>query len=420
MDNKKKVVIVGGGFAGIRLAKKFANNSKLDVIVLDQHNYHFFPPLLYEVSTAFIEPSNIIYPFRKLFQKASNIRFHMGKLDKLLPEFNKLVTDQGTLSYDYLVLAMGTEPNYFGNENIKKNAIAMKSIEDALMIRNHILFSMEKSMRSVILEEKQKFSTIVIAGGGPTGVELAGKIAELGRNIADKDYPEALGLKAKIYLIDGAPNLLNTMSINAQQEAYRVLEKLGVIIMLNTLVNDYQNSEVTLSSGEIITAETLLWTSGVKARKVHGIAAACIGRGDRILVNDINQVEGYSNLFCIGDQSLALHDMRYPQGHPQLAQVAIQQGKQLAENLQREILGIKTKPFLYKNKGSMAIISKFKAVVDLPRTYFGGLAAWVVWLLVHLVPLTGVRNRLKLLSNWFWSLMTNDPALRSIIGKVKQ
>jgi len=420
MDNKKKVVIVGGGFAGIHLAKKFANNPKLDVIVLDQHNYHFFPPLLYEVSTAFIEPSNIIYPFRKLFQKASNIRFHMGKLDKVLPEFNKLVTDQGTLSYDYLVLAMGTEPNYFGNENIKKNAIAMKSIEDALMIRNHILFSMEKSMRSVILEEKQKFSTIVIAGGGPTGVELAGKIAELGRNIADKDYPEALGLKAKIYLIEGAPNLLNTMSINAQQEAYRVLEKLGVIIMLNTLVNDYQNSEVTLSSGEIITAETLLWTSGVKARKVDGIAAACIGRGDRILVNDINQVDGYSNLFCIGDQALALHDTRYPQGHPQLAQVAIQQGKQLAENLQREILGIKTKPFLYKNKGSMAIISKFKAVVDLPKMYFGGLAAWLVWLLVHLVPLTGARNRVKLLSNWFWSLMTNDPALRSIIGKVKQ
>lgn len=419
MDNKKKVVIVGGGFAGIHLAKKFANNSKLDVIVLDQHNYHFFPPLLYEVSTAFIEPSNIIYPFRKLFQKASNIRFHMGKLDKVLPEFNKLVTDQGTLSYDYLVLAMGTEPNYFGNENIKKNALAMKSIEDALTIRNHILFSMEKSMRSEILEEKQKFSTIVIAGGGPTGVELAGKIAELGRNIADKDYPEALGVKAKIYLIEGAPNLLNTMSINAQQEAYRVLEKLGVIIMLNTLVNDYQNSEVALSSGEIITAETLLWTSGVKARKVDGIAAACIGRGDRILVNDINQVEGYSNLFCIGDQSLALYDTRYPQGHPQLAQVAIQQGKQLAENLQREILGIKTKPFLYKNKGSMAIISKFKAVVDLPKMYFGGLAAWVVWLLVHLVPLTGVRNRLKLLSNWFWSLMTNDPALRSIIGKVK-
>jgi len=420
MDNKKKVVIVGGGFAGIRLAKKFANNPKLDVIVLDQHNYHFFPPLLYEVSTAFIEPSNIIYPFRKLFQKASNIRFHMGKLDKVLPEFNKLVTDQVTLSYDYLVLAMGTEPNYFGNENIKKNAIAMKSIEDALMIRNHILFSMEKSMRSVILEEKQKFSTIVIAGGGPTGVELAGKIAELGRNIADKDYPEALGLKAKIYLIEGAPNLLNTMSINAQQEAYRVLEKLGVIIMLNTLVNDYQNSEVKLSSGEIIIAETLLWTSGVKARKVDGIVAACIGRGDRILVNDINQVDGYSNLFCIGDQALALHDTRYPQGHPQLAQVAIQQGKQLAENLQREILGIKTKPFLYKNKGSMAIISKFKAVVDLPKMYFGGLAAWLVWLLVHLVPLTGVRNRLKLLSNWFWSLMTNDPALRSIIGKVKQ
>ncbi|PAM95139.1 FAD-dependent oxidoreductase [Flavobacterium sp. IR1] len=420
MDNKKKVVIVGGGFAGIHLAKKFANNSKLDVIVLDQHNYHFFPPLLYEVSTAFIEPSNIIYPFRKLFQKASNIRFHMGKLDKVLPEFNKLVTDQGTLSYDYLVLAMGTEPNYFGNENIKKNALAMKSIEDALTIRNHILFSMEKSMRSEILEEKQKFSTIVIAGGGPTGVELAGKIAELGRNIADKDYPEALGVKAKIYLIEGAPNLLNTMSINAQQEAYRVLEKLGVIIMLNTLVNDYQNSEVALSSGEIITAETLLWTSGVKARKVDGIAAACIGRGDRILVNDINQVEGYSNLFCIGDQSLTLHDTLYPQGHPQLAQVAIQQGKQLAENLQREILGIKTKPFLYKNKGSMAMISKFKAVVDLPKIYFGGLAAWVVWLLVHLVPLTGVRNRLKLLSNWFWSLMTNDPALRSIIGKVKQ
>src|SRR4030095_13085973 len=298
----KKIIIVGGGFAGLNLAKKLSNKQSFDVTVVDRNNYHFFPPLLYQVSTAFVEASNISYPFRRLFQGWKNIRFYMGKLFRVIPEKNTIETDNGNLNYDYLVLAMGTETNFFGNENVMNNALPMKTIEEALNIRNHILLRLEEAVRSTSLPDKEKLANIVIAGGGPTGVEMAGMIAEMRRNIASRDYPEDTEKGSDVYLIHGSPTLLNPMSKKAQEEAYEILKKLGVKIVLNTLVKDYVNDEVILSNGEKISSATLIWASGVVARQVTGLPKEIIARGGRIIADEINRVKGFDNIFAIGDQ----------------------------------------------------------------------------------------------------------------------
>lgn len=416
----KKVVIVGGGFAGLNLAKKLTNNKHFEVTVVDTNNYHFFPPLLYQVSTAFIEASNISYPFRKLFQGRKNVRFHMGTLLKVVPEINTIETDTGELSYDYLVLAMGTETNFFGNKNIIEKALPMKSIDDALRIRNHILLCLEKAVRSKSTSEKVRLANIVIAGGGPTGVEMGGMLAEMARNIGKKDYPETTSKVGNIYLIDGGDSLLGPMSTKAQNEAYNVLKKLGVKIQLNTFVNDYVDDEVVLSNGKKITTATVIWASGVIGREVPGLAKEAFVKGRRILVDEINRVKEYDNIFAIGDQCFQTSDKKYPEGHPQLAQVAMQQGNKLAANLNKLAEGKSTEAFSYFNKGSMAIISKYRAVVDLPKGFFKGFFAWLVWLFIHVLPLVGFGNKLKLSFNWIWSFFTNDPTLRLIIRRKKE
>lgn len=413
----KKIIIVGGGFAGLNLAKKLTGNKHFEVTLVDINNYHFFPPLLYQVSTAFIEASNISYPFRKLFQGRKNVRFHMGNLLNVIPENNTIETDTGVLNYDYLVLAMGTETNFFGNTNIIKNALPMKSIDDALRIRNHVLLCLEKAVRAKSTSEKVKLANIVIAGGGPTGVEMSGMLAEMARNIGKKDYPETTSKVGNIYLIDGGANLLGPMSTKAQKEAYNVLKKLGVKIQLNTLVNDYVDDEVILSNGKKITTATVIWASGVIAREVKGLPKETFGKGRRILVDGINKAQGYDNIFAIGDQCLQTADKNYPEGHPQLAQVAIQQGDLLADNFNKLAENKETKTFSYFNKGSMAIISKYRAVVDLPKGFFSGFFAWLVWLFIHILPLVGFGNKLKLAFNWIWSFFTNDPTLRLIIRR---
>lgn len=416
----KKIIIVGGGFAGLNLAKKLAPSQQFEITLVDTNNYHFFPPLLYQVATAFVEPSNISYPFRKLFQGHGNVRFFMGKLLKVIPENHTIETSNGSLIYDYLVLSMGTETNFFGNENIMKNALPMKTIDDALYIRNHILLRLEEAVRSSSLRDKEKLANIVIAGGGPTGVEMAGMLAEMSLTIAAKDYPETNGKPGNIYLIDGLPTLLGPMSHKAQQEAYKVLDKLGVKIVLNTLVNDYVGNEVLLSNGEKIKSSTLIWASGVIAREVPGLSPESITKGRRIQVDGINKVNQYENIFAIGDQCFQTADKNYPEGHPQLAQVAIQQSVLLAKNLIRMEQGKQPEPFVYNNKGSMAIISRYKAVVDLPKGFFSGFFAWIVWLFIHIIPLVGFRNKLKLAFNWFYSFMINDPTLRLIIRAEKK
>jgi NADH dehydrogenase len=417
---KKNVIIVGGGFAGVELAKRLSGNQYFRVTVVDRNNYHFFPPLLYQVSTGFIEPSNISYPFRKMFQGRQNTRFYMGELVNVVPETNTIETNNGNLIYDYLVLGMGTESNFFGNDNVLKNVLPMKTIEEAVNIRNYILLRLEEAARSTASTDKERLSNIVIAGGGPTGVEMAGMLAEMARHISSKDYPEITSPAGQIYLVNASPSLLGPMSKKAQAEAYKVINKLGVKTVLNTLVKDYVNDEVILSNGNKISSATLIWTSGVIAREAKGLPEEAITGGRRIVVDEINRVKGCSNIFAIGDQCFQISDKNYPNGHPQLAQVAIQQGRLLGDNLKRLDAGKRVKAFRYRNKGSMAIISKYKAVVDLPEGFFKGSFAWLVWLFIHIIPLVGFRNKMKLFLNWLWSFITNDPALRLIIRPVKQ
>lgn len=412
---KKKIVVVGGGFAGINFVDKLANNPDYDITLVDINNYHFFPPLLYQVATAFIQPSNISYPFRRMFQEKKNLRFHMGQLLQVHVEANCIDTDTGVLFYDYLVLAVGTETNYFGIENVKKHALPMKTIGDALGLRNHILLNMEKAVRAKTREEKEKLLNIVIAGGGPTGVEIAGMLAEMGRHLQQKEYPEIHDLRGNIYLVDAGAALLGPMSKMAQQESEKVLRKLGVRILLNVAVKDYVDGTVLLASGESINTNVLIWTSGVIGRQVPGLPKEIIGRGRRIMVDEVNRVQGTNNIFALGDIALQTTDAKFPKGHPQLAQVAIQQGDLLGENMKRMAAGKPLKPFVYNDKGSMAIIAKYKAVADLPKISFKGFFAWVIWLFIHIIPLVGFRNKLDLAFSWFWSFITNDPTLRLII-----
>jgi NADH dehydrogenase len=412
---QKKVVVVGGGFAGINLIKKLARDKRFHITLVDRNNYHFFPPLLYQVSTAFIEPSNISYPFRRMFQEKDNVRFHMGSLQKVDVSNNTIETDNGILPYDFLVLALGTETNYFGMQNVQQAALPMKTIDEALNLRNTLLLNMEKAVKAKDKPERDKLLNIVIAGGGPTGVELAGMLAELGSNIARKEYPELTDFGSHLYLIDAGKTLLAPMSIKAQKEAKDVLEKLGVHIMLNTSVKDYSDYSVSLSDGSTIETASLIWASGVVAREVPGLPKETIGRGRRIIVDAHNQVLGTNNVFAIGDLCLQTTDKKFPNGHPQVAQVAIQGGERLAKNLIRLENNEKMQPFRYNDKGSMAIISKYKAVADLPRFSFTGVFAWLVWLFIHIIPLVGFRNKVKLAFSWLWSFVTNDPTLRLII-----
>ncbi len=419
--NLGRIVIVGGGFAGLNLAKKLAANEDFEVVLVDKNNYHFFPPLLYQVSTAFIEASNISYPFRRMFQSNPRFSFYMGGLLSIDLSSNVIHTDNGSLAYDYLVLAMGTETNYFGMENVRRKALPMKSIDDALELRNHVLLRLEEAARTEQAAEREKLGNIVIAGGGPTGVEIAGMLAEMGGNIVKKDYPTAArkGL-GKIYLVDALDKLLAPMSKKSQQEASSVLVRLGVKVLLNSAVKDYVDDQVIFSSGERIPSATLIWTSGVIAREAPGLPAEVIGKGRRILVDEYNRVSGLEKVFAIGDVCLQRADPNFPQGHPQLAQVAIQHGTLLAQNFRSIAKGRSLTAFAYKDKGTMAIIAKFKAVVDLPNGFFKGFLAWLVWLFIHIIPIAGFRNKLKLAFNWFWSFATNDPTLRLIIRPEKE
>ncbi|GEJ44480.1 NAD(P)/FAD-dependent oxidoreductase [Chryseobacterium sp. ON_d1] len=412
---KKHILIVGGGFAGINLIKSLKNDKRFKITLVDKNNYHFFLPLIYQVATSFIEASNISYPFRKLFSNNRNVKFHMGSLIRVNPENKTIDTDTGTLGYDYLVLALGTESNFFGMENVKKCALPMKNIEEALYLRNHILLTLEEAARNKDIKQAEKLQNIVIAGGGPTGVELAGMLAEMGRYIAQKEYPEIkLGL-SNLYLIDALPTLLSPMSKLAQKTAYEKLKELGVKIVLNVSVKDYTDNKVILSDGNIIETETLIWTSGVIGKEVPGLPENSIGKGRRILVDAYNKVEGINTIYALGDIALMLSEEKYPKGHPQLAQVAIQQGKNLAANFKRIEDGKVLEPFHYNDKGSMAIISKYNAVVDLPKHSFNGFIAWLTWLFIHIIPLVGFKNKIQLAVDWFRLFITNNPSIRLIL-----
>jgi NADH dehydrogenase len=411
---RKKIVVVGGGFAGVNFVKALAADEHFEVTLVDIDNYHSFSPLLYQVGMAFIEPSNISYPFRRLFQEKRNLRFHLGELKHVDIEKKLVETTTGQLSYDSLVIALGTESNYFGMENVKKHALQLKTISDATNLRNHLLLKMEEAVREKDLSVRESLLNVVVAGAGPSGVEVAGMLAELSHTIGPKEYPEIKG-KPSIYLIEAAPVVLGPMSRRSQKEAFRVLNKLGVKILVNTAVKDYVDGKVVLGNGDAIPTQSLIWTSGVIGREVPGLPTKSIGRGRRIVVDAFNKVKDVDNVYAIGDIALQTSDPAYVSGHPQLAQVAIQQGISLAENFKRSVRSESIKPFTYKNKGTMAIISKYNAVVDLPKIFIKGPIAWIAWLFIHLIPLVGFRNKVKLAFSWLWSFITNDPTLRLII-----
>jgi NADH dehydrogenase len=412
-----KIVIVGGGFAGVNLALDLAKSSKFEVTLVDKNNYNFFPPLIYQVATAFLEPSSISYPFRKLFSGKENLHFRLGELLRVVPGENKIVLDNGEVDYDFLVFATGAETNFFGMENVKRNATPMKTLEDAIGMRNKLLMQMEKATLTEDPAEVKKLLTVVIAGGGPTGVEISGMFAEMRNGILRKEYPELAGKGSEIYLVDGGDALLSPMSVKSQKDTYEALRRLGVKIKLNTHVVDFVDDKVFFSDGEAIESKTLIWAAGVTGKVFEGIAPEAYGRGRRLIVDAYNKVAGSYNIYAIGDASLQTTDANFPNGHPQVAQVAIQQGKNLARNFELVAEHLPLKPFAYHDKGSMAIIGRAKAVVDMPspKLHFKGVIAWLAWLFIHLISLINHRNRMKTLYNWMIAYFTKDQSLRMII-----
>lgn len=411
----KRVVIIGGGIAGISLTRKLVKNKQFQIVLIDKHNYNQFPPLLYQVATSGLEPTAISFPLRKIFRKKKNFFFRMAKLQSVMSDQNKIRTSIGDLEYDYLVLAAGTDTNYFGNEDIIRHTMPLKSVPEALAIRNRILKVMEGVVRMEDSAEKTPYLNFVIVGGGPTGVELAGALAELKRKIFPKDYPDMDIRSMKIYLINGAPRLLESFSEESSARAYKDLEEAGVDIILGAHVTDYDGLQVSCDNGMILESRTVIWTSGVIANPVEGLDASQIGHARRILVDGINRIEGLENVFAIGDQSLLLSDPKYPKGHPQLAQVAIQQGRLLAKNLKQLERNEPTQCFAYRDKGTMATIGRNQAVAEIGNRKFGGFLAWVMWLFVHLFYIVGAKNRVTVLIDWFWGYITYDRPLRTII-----
>jgi NADH dehydrogenase len=410
------IVIIGGGFAGVNLALALGKSNSYTITMVDKNNYNFFPPLIYQVATGFLEPSSISYPFRKLFADQPNTNFRLGKLVKVVPEQNKVILSNGELTYDYLVFATGAKTNYFGMENVQRNAISMKTLDDAIEMRNKLLMQMEQATIAEDPEDIRKRLTVVIAGGGPTGVELSGMFAEMRNGILRKEYPELVGKGSEIYLIDGSEALLSPMSAQSQKHTYDDLRKLGVKIMLQSRVKDYVNDTVYLGSGETIETKTLIWAAGVTANVFEGLPAETYGRAGRMVTDEFNQVKGTANIFAIGDTSVQLHEENFAFGHPQVAQVAIQQGRNLAKNFKRMSENLPLVPFKYKDKGSMAIIGRMKAVVDLPnKAHFNGTIAWFAWLFIHLISLITHRNRVRTLYNWMIAYFTKDQSLRMII-----
>ncbi|OJV12839.1 MAG: FAD-dependent oxidoreductase [Dyadobacter sp. 50-39] len=411
----KKVVIVGGGFGGINLAQKLSKDKAFEIVLVDKNNYNFFPPLLYQVATGFLEASNISYPFRKFFQEKANLRFSLGAFEKVFPDENRIATESGDIRYDYLVFATGTETNYFGMENVRKNAVPMKTVQDALALRNHILRLKERATRERDATLRKKLLSIVVAGAGPTGVEVSGMLAEMHKHIFKKDYPELNREEVKIYLVDALPVVLNPMSEKSQQETLAELRGLGIEVLLDHAVKDYSAGVVTFANGATIETETLIWTSGVTATSLPGLPEQVLGKGKRVLVDAYNRIQGFENIFAVGDICLMTSDARFQNGHPQLAQVAIQQGRNLAHNMSLWRAGSAPKAFEYNDKGTMAIIGINKAVADLPGLHFKGFIAYFLWLVVHLFSLIRYRNQVKTFYNWMVAFLTRDQSLRFIM-----
>ena len=417
-----KIVVVGGGFAGINLAKSLLNHKEIKVTLVDKNNYNFFPPLIYQVATAFLEPTSISYPFRKFFAGKKNLEFRLGEVVKVVQDENKIVLNNGDLHYDQLVFATGAETSYFGMENVRKNAIPMKTLNDALDMRNTILKNLEKAAITKDIRERRKLLTIVVVGGGPTGVEVSGMFAEMRKSVLRKEYPELDTVASNIYLIDGGDALLSPMSEASQKDTLEALTKMGVVVKLHTRVIDFENDTVFFKDGGTLQTKNLIWAAGVQGKVFEGIATESYGRGKRMKVNEFGLVNGTTNVYAIGDTSFTDTDLKFPEGHPQVAQVAMQQGLNLAQNFKNICKKIALKPFAYHDRGSMAIIGRNKAVVDLPhpKMHFKGFIAWFIWLFIHLISLITYRNRIQTFYNWMVAYFSHDQSLRMIIRPEKK
>lgn len=410
--SRKRIAIIGAGFAGLKLAQKL-KKSDYDIWIFDKHNYHQFQPLMYQVATARLEPSSISFPLRKVFQYCENVFVRVAKVEYVDLEQKKLQTSIGEYGYDYLVIANGCETNYFGNNELAKHAYPMKSIPEAIQLRNRILQTFEDAIIAKP-EELDALLTFVIVGGGPTGVELAGALAEMKKNVLPKDYPDKDFSKLKVYLLEGLPNVLNPMSEDSRKYSRKYLEDLGVIVKTDTLLDNYDGKTVTLKNGQTIASENVIWAAGISGVKLDGIPEEAYTRGNRIVVNRQNELASIKGVYAIGDISY-METPKYPKGHPQLAAVANEQAEVLAENFINLLKGKNQKAFEYHDKGSMATIGKRKAVVDLPSFSFQGRLAWFTWMFVHLMLILSIKNRLLIFVNWAFSYFTNDSTLRVLM-----
>lgn len=414
-----RVVIIGGGFGGVALAKKL-QNKEVQVVLIDRHNYHTFQPLLYQVSTGGLEPDSIAYPLRKILKDSPNQYFRLGEVLEIRSKENLVVTDIGSLEYDYLVLATGSKTNFFGNANIQKNAMAMKTIPQCLNLRSLILENFEEALLTDDLRQREALMNFVIVGGGPTGVELAGALAEIKKGILPKDYPDLDTRIAQINLIQGSDRILDAMSLQASQKAEKFLKKLGVHVFKNMLVTDYDGKTVSTNTEDIFETATLIWAAGVMGVNVKGLdAKEIVVPGNRLKVNHFNKVEGFENIFAIGDIAM-MATTAYPKGHPMVAQPAIQQGNHLGNNFSRLLKEKSLVPFKYFDKGTMATVGRNKAVVDMKHFKFQGIFAWFVWMFVHLFFLIGFRNRAVVFVNWVYNYIRFDREARLIIRPYKK
>lgn len=418
-SSNPRVVIIGGGFAGLALAKKLKNKN-VQVVLLDKHNYHTFQPLLYQVATGGLEAGSIAYPIRKVIQEYNDFYFRLTSVKEIDTQNQKIISEIGDLHYDYLVIATGSKTNYFGNKEIERNSMSMKTIPQSLNIRSLILENFEQAVLTRDEADKNALINFILVGAGPTGVELAGALAEMKRAILQKDYPDLDISKMEINLIQSGDRVLNTMSEKSSAAAEKFLVDLGVKVWKNIRVTNYDGRTVTTNSDITFETATVIWTAGVQGAAIHGLdAKSLVERVERIRVNQFNQVVGYDNIFAIGDIA-SMETEKYPQGHPMMAQPAMQQGNLLAENLVKLIAQKPMKPFEYNDKGSMATIGRNLAVVDLPKYHFNGFFAWFVWMFVHLFSLIGFKNKAVVFLNWVYNYIRFDREGRLIVRPFKK
>lgn len=410
---KKRIVVVGCGFAGLTLARKL-KNSGYQLVIIDKHNYHQFPPLFYQVASAGLDESSILFPLRKIFQNYSDYHIRKSEVKAIDHTNKKLLTSGGTIRFDFLVLAHGATNSFFGSTQMQQHSKAMKTIAEVIDLRNNLLMNLESAITAVDESEREKRLNIVIIGGGPSGVEIAGALAEMNKHIIPKDYPELRTNGPRIFLIEAADRLLNMMSERSSAKALEFLEKSGVRVMTMTKAVGCDEESVFLDSGNIIKTRMIIWTAGIKGNLIDGLNNEVYTRSGRIIVDRQNQIMGYKDIFAVGDIAWMAEE-KYPKGHPQVAQVAIQQAKLLAKNLKCRITGRTEKEFYYRDLGTMATIGRHLAVVELPFVHFQGIFGWYVWMFIHLMSIVGVRNRLIIFFNWAWKYFTYDQSTRLIL-----